>query len=89
MHIACAVGDWSNIEKYLDSTNFDKHIDAESPIWACVTPLLIAAKFRRMSVVTELADLGASLRVRDREKNTPLNYLSSYGLYDDQGCFCS
>ena len=82
LHTACAIGNWSEIEKYLDSTNFDKVIDAESPLWAGVTPLLIAAKFRQMPVVTKLLDLGASPRVRDCEKNTPLHYLSTYGLYD-------
>ena len=82
LHVACAVGDRSEIEKHLDSTNFNEVIDPESPIWAGMTPFLIAAKFCQISVVTKLLDLGASHRVRDRDKNTPLHYLSSYGLYD-------
>ena len=46
IHIECAIGVWSEIEKYLDEPGIvNKTIAVESPLWGGITPLLITAKF--------------------------------------------
>ena len=81
LHLECALGNWSEVEKHLDPSNINRPIDVESHVWPCMTPLLIAAKFDRQCVVSRLFDLGASPKCRDTKGNTPLHFLSTYKNY--------
>ena len=94
LHIASAVGDITEVKKYIEQCEIDKKIDDQSPFWPGMTPLLLAAKFCRPELVSELLDLGASPKVRDPKGSTALHYLAFYGhfdkklfIYDDEDTF--
>ena len=77
IHFDCAKGDWPTVKKYFEDepSLINKAIDVNSPLWAGMTPLLIAAKFYRKETVVGLLNLGASPKARDPEGNTPLHFL--------------
>ena len=75
VHIACARGSLPEIKNLLNPTNINKIISEKSPIWAGMSPLLLAAKFLREDVMSLLLDLGASPKIRDSRGFTALHYL--------------
>ena len=82
LDIACARGNWSEIEKHLTPSLVNKSINVRSPVWPGMTPILIASKFGHWDVVDRLVDFGASLLVRDFKGNTVLHYMSVHNHYD-------
>ena len=77
-HIDCAVGmdNWScKLEDYLKTVDVNATVDADSPFWSGMTPLLIAAKFHHFDLVEKLLNFGALPTARDVGGNTALHYL--------------
>ena len=75
MHIECASGDWRKMEKFLKEEPglLNKPIDAQSPIWPGMTPILISSKFDHIRSIKRLLKLGAHPLVRDSKGNTVLH----------------
>ena len=84
LHIDCVRGKISS-EYYLTPSNINKIISIDSPMWPGLSPLYLAAKNYHEKLAQRLLDLGASPKVRDLARNTPLHFLSEQNkLVDDR-----
>ena len=68
----------NQLEQYLQTIDVNSTPTAESPLWAEMTPLFIAATFRNEDLIKNLLDFGATPVIRDAQGNTPLHHLSHY-----------
>ena len=83
-HIDCAA--YPRIWRFIldpDGPELNASIDIDSPLWAGMTPLLIAAKCNSLENVDELLESGALSNARDPRGNTPLHYVLCHNSIDD------
>ena len=72
---------WScQLEDYLQTVDLNATINADSPFWPGMTPLLIAAKFKNLNLIIQLLEYGALATTRDSGGNTALHYLYHYDI---------
>ena len=83
MHIQCATKQDDQLKRSIDPVTMNKAVDPTSPLWAGMTPLLIAAKFHNMPLVRWLIKQKASPAGRDSKGNTPLHFLHVSSYYNE------
>ena len=75
------------LKDYRQIVDINATVDADSPFWAGMTPILIAAKFDHIELVQQLLNFGALCNDRDSGGNTALHYIISQNpiAYDIDG----
>ena len=85
LHILSTTNHWDRIQSHIESkASLNQAIDVDCPLWGGMTPILIAAKFKRNEMILNFFKAGASVLSRDAKGSTLLHYMTAYGYYDER-----